>query len=51
MDMKMDMKQVSNNCFAVLCEKNRVCDANPGFINSIQEVVKARGIEVDFLRV
>jgi len=33
MDMKMAMKQVSNNCFAVLCEKNRVCDANSGLIN------------------
>ena len=47
----MNLPQVSENCYAVLCEKNRVCDANPGFINSIQEVVKARGIEVDFLRV
>jgi cyclase len=33
MDMKMAMKQVSNNCFAVLCEKNRVCDANSGLVN------------------
>jgi cyclase len=29
----MEMKQVSDNCFAVLLEKNRVCDANSGFIN------------------
>jgi cyclase len=29
----MEMKQVSSNCFAVLCEKNRVCDANSGLIN------------------
>jgi glyoxylase-like metal-dependent hydrolase (beta-lactamase superfamily II) len=29
----MEMKQVSNNCFAVLNEKNRVCDANSGLIN------------------
>lgn len=27
------MKQVSDNCFAVLNEKNRVCDANSGFID------------------
>jgi hypothetical protein len=29
----MNLQQVSENCFAVLCEKNRVCDANSGFIN------------------
>jgi glyoxylase-like metal-dependent hydrolase (beta-lactamase superfamily II) len=29
----MEMKQVSDNCFAVLNEKNRVCDANSGLIN------------------
>lgn len=29
----MDLKQVSDNCFAVLVEKNRVCDANSGLIN------------------
>jgi glyoxylase-like metal-dependent hydrolase (beta-lactamase superfamily II) len=29
----MDMKQVSDNCFAVLNEKNRICDANSGLIN------------------
>ena len=29
----MLMEQVSNNCFAVLNEKNRVCDANSGLIN------------------
>jgi len=27
------MQQVSNNCLAVMCEKNRVCDANSGLIN------------------
>jgi hypothetical protein len=26
------MQQVSDNCFAVLNEKNRVCDANSGLI-------------------
>jgi hypothetical protein len=31
--MHMKMKQVSDNCYAVLCEKNRVCDANSGLIN------------------
>ena len=29
----MEMEQVSDNCFAVLNEKNRVCDANSGLIN------------------
>jgi len=29
----MKMEQVSNNCFAVLNEKNRVCDANSGLVN------------------
>jgi glyoxylase-like metal-dependent hydrolase (beta-lactamase superfamily II) len=29
----MKMEQVSDNCFAVLNEKNRVCDANSGLIN------------------
>jgi glyoxylase-like metal-dependent hydrolase (beta-lactamase superfamily II) len=29
----MDMKQVSDNCFAVLNEKNGICDANSGLIN------------------
>lgn len=29
----MKMEQVSNNCFAVTLEKNRVCDANSGLIN------------------
>ena len=29
----MEFKQVSDNCFAALCEKNRVCDANSGLIN------------------
>lgn len=29
----MQMEQVSSNCFAVLNEKNRVCDANSGLIN------------------
>jgi glyoxylase-like metal-dependent hydrolase (beta-lactamase superfamily II) len=35
--MKMAMQQVSNNCFAVLCEKNRVCDANSGLINTHED--------------
>ena len=30
----MKMEQVSRNCFAVLNEKNRVCDANSGLINA-----------------
>jgi cyclase len=29
----MKMEQVSDSCYAVLNEKNRVCDANSGFIN------------------
>jgi cyclase len=29
----MEMRQVSDSCFAVLNDKNRVCDANSGFIN------------------
>ncbi len=29
----MKMEQVSDHCFAVLNEKNRLCDANSGFIN------------------
>ncbi|MGE0094385.1 MAG: MBL fold metallo-hydrolase [Alphaproteobacteria bacterium] len=29
----MEMKQISDNCFAILNEKNRVCDANSGLIN------------------
>jgi cyclase len=29
----MKMQQVSDSCFAVMNEKNRVCDANSGFIN------------------
>jgi len=28
---------------AVLCEKNRVCDAKSGFIHSIYKVARARG--------
>jgi cyclase len=35
----MDMKQVSDNCFAVINEKNRVCDANSGLINLAGGVV------------
>jgi glyoxylase-like metal-dependent hydrolase (beta-lactamase superfamily II) len=30
----MKLQQVSNHCFAVINEKNRVCDANSGLINS-----------------
>lgn len=29
----MEMKQVSESCYAVLNEKNRVCDANSGLVN------------------
>jgi len=29
----MKMEQVSNRCYAALNEKNRVCDANSGFVN------------------
>jgi glyoxylase-like metal-dependent hydrolase (beta-lactamase superfamily II) len=29
----MNLQQVSENCFAVLNERNRVCDANSGLIN------------------
>ena len=35
----MKMQQVSENCFAVLIEKNRVCDANSGLINRAVGVV------------
>ena len=31
--MHMKMQQVSEHCYAVLCEKNRVCDANSGLVN------------------
>jgi|APIni6443716594_1056825.scaffolds.fasta_scaffold01698_2 glyoxylase-like metal-dependent hydrolase (beta-lactamase superfamily II) len=37
----MEMKQVSDTCFAALCEKNRVCDANSGLIN------RAGGVVID----
>jgi hypothetical protein len=37
----MKMQQVSDNCFAVLCEKNRVCCANSGLIN------RAGGVVID----
>lgn len=29
----MEIQQVSDSCYAVLNEKNRVCDANLGLIN------------------
>jgi cyclase len=29
----MELHQVSNHCYAVINEKNRVCDANSGLIN------------------
>ena len=35
----MDLQQVSDHCFAVLNEKNRVCDANSGLINLAGGVV------------
>jgi hypothetical protein len=31
--MHMKLQQVSDSCFAVMCEKNRVCDANSGLVN------------------
>ena len=37
----MKMQQVSDNCFAVLNEKNRICDANSGLIN------RAGGVVID----
>jgi cyclase len=37
----MKMQQVSESCFAVLIEKNRVCDANSGLIN------RAGGVVID----
>jgi len=37
----MEMKQVSDHCYAVLNEKNRVCDANSGLIN------RAGGVLID----
>jgi len=37
----MEVKQVSDHCFAVLNEKNRVCDANSGLIN------RAGGVVID----
>ena len=37
----MKLQQVSDNCFAVLNEKNRVCDANSGLIN------RAGGVVID----
>jgi glyoxylase-like metal-dependent hydrolase (beta-lactamase superfamily II) len=37
----MKMQQVSENCFAVLNEKNRLCDANSGLIN------RAGGVVID----
>ena len=42
----MKMQQVSETCFAVLIEKNRVCDANSG--DAIYKVAKAKGIEVEY---
>jgi glyoxylase-like metal-dependent hydrolase (beta-lactamase superfamily II) len=31
--LHMRLQKVSDSCYAVLCEKNRVCDANSGFVN------------------
>ena len=31
--LRMKLQKVSESCYAVLCEKNRVCDANSGFVN------------------
>jgi hypothetical protein len=41
----MEMKQISDNCFAVLDEKNRVCDANSGLINRAGASVGGRRAE------
>jgi glyoxylase-like metal-dependent hydrolase (beta-lactamase superfamily II) len=37
----MPLEQVSDNCFVVLNEKNRVCDANSGLVN------RAGGVVID----
>ena len=37
----MQLKQVRDNCFAVLSEKNHLCDANSGLIN------RAGGMVID----
>jgi len=37
----MELEQISDSCFAVLNEKNRVCDANSGLIN------KGGGVVID----
>ena len=37
----MQLKKVRDNCFAVLSEKNRLCDANSGLIN------RAGGVVID----
>jgi len=45
------LQQVSASCFAVVNEKNRVCDASSGHaktFDAIHAVAKARGIEVEF---
>ncbi len=44
----MKLQQVSESCFAVLCEKNRVCDANSGLINLGGGVVIARQLQEDY---
>ena len=31
--VSMQFQQVSANCYAALCDKNRVCDANSGLID------------------
>jgi hypothetical protein len=35
----MELQQVSENCFAVLNEKIRMCDADSGLINRVGGVV------------
>ncbi len=32
-EISMELQKVSDSCYAVLNEKNRVCDANSGLIN------------------
>jgi cyclase len=46
----MKMRQVSDNCFAVLNEKNRVCDANSGLINRAGGVVIDTQSDLDHAR-
>jgi cyclase len=58
----MGLKQVSENCFAVPIEKNRVCHANSGLFNMgggvvidtqldsahARQMVKTKRVEIEF---